>query len=344
MAIAFRDSAHVSVTTAGGAKTITIPSTVVVGDLLILDFCAPSGGAPAAAPAGWTAGPTATDSITATSFYRVAQSGDGGTTVTVSQSTGTRAHLIITAYSGVDTGSPIGLTNTATESGTSATHSGASITTTDTAWIHRALYMKDGGTPSTTITPPSGFTNRESLPGNTFSSTFQAALAVADSNGDVAAGVQSGTWTVDQSTSDAVAMVMELVPLTTTVTVRPASTVSSTGTTIVGGATADAVLADDDPATYVEVPTGGTFTVETIFDAPPAPLKSITVKFYGAGSPATMSVDTKLYVGSTPIVDFGAETAVVTSETTFTYAIDAAGQAAQTNLADLHLIQVCTVT
>lgn len=345
MAISFVASGAATFSTAGSVKQIAIPASTVVGDLIVVDYLAATGAGPAATPAGFTAGPTASDNCVLATYYRVAQSGDAGQNVTVSQSgTGSRAQMMITVYRGVATSGSVGQTNTATESGTSATHVGGSITTSATSWVRRTLAVKDGATPSTTITAPSGFTLRESSPGNTLSSVNQLGLAVADTGADVAAGSQTGTWTVDQTTSDAAMVVMELVPTTTTVTVRPDATVSTTGCTIVGGATGHAVTADNDPATYIEVPTGGTFTIKLALETPPSALKSVTIKFYGSGSPVTMSVQAKLAMSGTPIVNFATETAVVTSETTKTYTIDAAGQAAQTTLTDLEVWVVCTVT
>ena len=347
-ALAYRASALASYTTAAAAKNIVIPAAVVKDDVMLLAFAGGAGGNAAAAPSGWAAVPGATglaNGVTADLFYRVAQSGDAGTTVTVAQTTGTRAIVALTAYSGDDIAGPIAVSAVQSETVSSATHAGASLTVPASGgWVARFLYLKDSiTTASTTITPPAGTTVRQSQPGNVFTGGAQVSLTIADSNGDVAAGTANGTWTSDGSaTSTAIAVGVVIKPVTSTVTVRPVSDITTTGTALVGGASASAVLADDDPNTYVEVP-AGTFTVETKLGTLSAAPSQVTVKYYGAGSPASMQVVTSLVQGTTVIGTLGTENAVVTSETTKTYSLTGAQQSACTNLADLRVRQVVTV-
>lgn len=341
--IALRASALSAFSNTASVKTITIPAPTVTGDLILVGVATGTSGHPTT-PSGWTlvAGSTQTNGVCTDVYYRVAQAGDSGSTVTFGQSTQTRAIISVGVYSGVDTTSPIAQVQAASETVAGTSHAAGTITTTAATWVVRFMFGKDGATASTAFTEAANQLMRQSQPGNGFSGTNQISLAMSDSNGDRPAGSQSGTWSLDSSTANAVGIGIALNPVTTTVTVRPVADVTTTGTTIVGGASAFTVLADDDPATYVEVP-AGTFTVETRLGTLSAAPSSITVKFYGAGSPASMQVVTSLYQGTTLIGQLGNETALVTSETTKTYSLTGPQQAACTNLADLRVRQVVTV-
>lgn len=343
--IAYRDSALTSYSTAGATKSITIPGTIVVGDLMLLAFAAGSGGG-GTTPAGWTALPSSAvtnGSLLTNVWYRVAQSGDAGSTVTVAQTTGTRAIIGVVAYSGVDTSAPLGTPTVFSETVSGNSHTAGSVTLSVPTWIVRFAFTKDGASgASTAFTPPAGFTVRQQQPGNVFSGTFQNGMAFADSAADLSAGAQAGTWSTDSATANFVAIGVALLPTTSTVTVRPVADITTTGTTLVGGSSAWSVLADNDPATYVEVP-AGTFTVETKLGPITAAPAQVTVKYYAAGSPTSMSVQTSLYQGTTLIANLGTESTVVTTETTKTYSLTSGQQAAITNLSDLRVRQVVTV-
>lgn len=344
-AIAFRASALASFSTTTATKSVVIPVQVVTNDLMFLAFSAASTGRPTAAPSGWTAVPggNGVNGVGADLYYRIAQGGDAGSTVTVTQQAQTRAILALTAYTGVDLASPLGAVATLSETTAQTNHPAAALTTTGSGWVARFLFTKDGGaTASTAFTPPAGYTIRQQQAGASFSGTNQITLAVADSNADVGAGAQTGTWGSDNSTINAIAIAVELEPLTATVTVRPNADITTTGYALVGGASAFSVLADDDPNTYVEC-SAGTSTVEVKMATPTAAPTTISVKFYGAGSPAAMQVVTSLMQGATTVASWTDNT-VYTTETTKTYTLTAPQQAACTNLADLRVRQVATVS
>lgn len=341
MAISYVASSNASYSTTTATKSILVPATVAAGDLLLLGFCGGTGGSASAPPSGWTSVRAASDSVEGEVFYRIAQAGDAGATITVAQSTATRAALTMLALRGVNQASPIHTSASAVEGATAVTtHAGATVVTTDTTWIARFLMMKDGSVNATTITPPSGFTLRQSA----FSGgSFQSSMGMADSAADVASGTWSGTWTVDQSTNTAVMIGVAVNPASSSVTVRPVQDITTTGLTFVGTTSGWSATADDDPATYVEFPVGS-FTYEaklaTLASAP----NTVTIKGFAAGSPTTLSYATSLYQGATQIATWAPETAVVTTETTKTYTLTSGQKAAITNLADLRVRVVVTVS
>lgn len=331
--LAFRDMAFADYTTAGAAKNITIPATVVLGDLMLLEF--QGGGATGpSAPSGWTTVATGTNGCDAAVFRRLVQSGDASSVVTVPQSTGSRAHLILTAYANPDSTAPLDTAVVLLETVSGLTHSAGSVTPSKAGWLHRSIFLKDGATASTSITPPAGFTTRKFSPSP--AGANQNAMCVADSNADVTTSPQTGTWTVDQATLNAVMISVLIRPLSTVILARPVADITLGTAVVVGGSSGYSVTADDDPATYIEVGVGTTVIEEKIATLTAAP-NTVTVKNYGAGSPASMSVTTRLMQGATIIATFGPETAVPTSEATYTYTVTGPQQAAITDLTDLRL-------
>ena len=106
--------------TDASSQAITIPSTVQVGDVLILGAVSNSAGPPST-PAGWTAIDTWTGSFSHHKLlYRVAQAGDAGSTVTVTLGSAGRLSLGMSCYSGAL--APSGFARTAETSGTTVTH------------------------------------------------------------------------------------------------------------------------------------------------------------------------------------------------------------------------------
>jgi len=350
-ATAYRASAPLaSYTTAGAAKNQTIPASVVAGDIIFLAMSSGTNGQASAAPSGWTAVPGATgitNGVVCDLFYRIAQSGDAGSTVTIAQGTGTRAIVGVSAYSGVNTAAPFAVTPVvASETVAGNSHTAAAVTVpSGGGMVVRFFYMKDSASAaSTVITPPAGFTTRQSQPGVTFSGTAQISLTIADSNGDLPAGSSSGTWTHDGgATATAVGIGIALAPLSSTVSVRPVADITTAGVTIVGGTTGYGVTADDDPGTYLEFPAGTNSPEEKVGTLTNAPT-TVTVGYYVAGGAVAASFTTKLMMGATTIATWGPETGLPTGETFKTYTLTAAQQTACTNLADLRVRTTGTVS
>src|SRR5690349_8172148 len=100
MAIAFRDSAT---STGNGSLSITIPSTVIVGDYMLLHITAINGGT-VSTPSGWTLKRTDTGNGSSGSsaisriYERVTQGGDASSSV--SPTVSGRVAASIVAYSG----------------------------------------------------------------------------------------------------------------------------------------------------------------------------------------------------------------------------------------------------
>lgn len=350
MAIAFVNSnitPYAVGTTLG--KTALIPSGTTAGNLIVAGFMGGVSGT-CATPAGWspvTNGSGVAGTSTAQLFYRIAQSGDAGATTTFTQTTGTRVIIIMGVYSGVDQTTPIPQCIKTNETTATVTHDAGDITLTNAAWTQRWLFLKDGGTASTGITEVATNVMRQTQPGNVFSSTFQQSLSMSDPGTDKAPGTHGGNWVVapaGATSATAAAFVLELTPQSSTVTVRPTSDITTTGLTIVPTGTAFSVLADDDPATYVEVPATGQKVLEVKFGTFSAAPNTITVKYLTAGGAATNSLNVKLMQGSTVIADFPTDTSVPTTETVKVFTLSSPQKSAITNLTDLRVRITETVT
>lgn len=349
MAIAFRDAASNSLQ-ASASVSVTIPATVQPGDLLLLFHVMNSATlAVTNPPSGWN--PLETTQFGASAGYtawsRVAQAGDAGSTVTVGTNGGSNLKntLLLGAWSGVDTTTPVDAFVHALETTSQTTHAAGTVTTTkDNALIVSAVLAKDSD--GTTWTPPAGFTSR----GSSFAGgAGQTDGAIADKATTThGAGLGGGNWTEDTAATNVCIYTVALAPLSATTSVRPASDVTTTGWTSVPaqGSAGDSYasrLADGNDSTYVSSPTDPDAAVlEVKLGVPPGPLTQLTHRGYASGGATSMTITTELVMGTTVIASFQ-ETAIVTSPTTFTYALDAAEQAAQTDLTDLRLRVTATV-
>ena len=108
-AVAFRDKASNS-TTSAATLAVTIPATTQVGDFMVA-FAAYAARTIPTPPVGWTqlrtdvgVGTNGTNSYV---FYRTAQAGDPGATLTVTPASSGRGALSLLVYSGVNTSTPI---------------------------------------------------------------------------------------------------------------------------------------------------------------------------------------------------------------------------------------------
>jgi len=301
-----------------------------------------SAAAPPIPPAGWALVKTDTNGITHQVYSRLATGTDPGSTLVVvaaadSGST-SRCIITLTAYANASSAGPVHASAVKTETTSQTTHSSNTVSTTITGKVVQFLGMKDPTTNSVTHGVPTGYTKRlDTMVGPSFA---QVAV-VADSDADAAAGtVPSVTFTSDQATVNASVISVVIAPLSGTVGVRPATDVAlPAGASIVGGASQAAVLSDDDPNTYVQIPLGaGALDGEVKFGALNGPLQRIVAKVQCDPGTNTLSAVFSLRQGATVIRTYTALTTVNTSgEALFDQAVSAPDQAAQTTLSDIRV-------
>ena len=159
MAIAFRN-VFTSANTAVSSLNITVPSTVVNGDLMLLTVGVQSGSRTITTPTGWTVlqdTPISTLGRKAT-YYRVAVGAEASTVYTISIVGGTaRIDAAIVAYSGVDTLSPI---NVSSGQANASSTSIVAPTVTTTVGNTRLVFLGTTIVGASGITPPTGETER----------------------------------------------------------------------------------------------------------------------------------------------------------------------------------------
>lgn len=160
--------AATSVTGTSTSQTVTVPASVVSGDVMVMYYSANTT-SPLTAPSGWTLianTPAGFTSQTSWVWYRVATAADAGTTVTVGNgSTSTKASLVLADYRGVKTSNPIGAVNqfTTTASVSSVTTPTVTITNSGT-WI--LSYWNAKSSVITGWTPPTGQVTRATAYGS----------------------------------------------------------------------------------------------------------------------------------------------------------------------------------
>lgn len=284
MAIAFRASTEAHVTT--GSLTITIPSAVQAGDVLLLIGGMNDAGVSAndwATPSGWTALDTRRvgSNLFAAAWTRVAQAGDPGATVTLATPGTGKACAIIAAYSGIDPSGPINISAAAAETTTTASHTTPSVATTaaDTRIIVAAV-QSDSATQSWATV--SSYTKRQDSIDNVnlsghVTATLQdkAAASVGSYGGEAAvAGAASGK---------AAMYTIALAPASTTQTVRPVE--DETASDVVGvpapgeGSGIYARYAANTDTEYVEFSNDGAVEVGMAALADPNSATGHTIKF-----------------------------------------------------------------
>ncbi len=229
MAIAFRDTAKTATGAAQVQVTVTIPSTVIAGDLLL--FTAQCGYITTFnTPSGWTAAGAQIDTTSASAkvFWRVAQSGDAGATVTATTTGGAGGRFMgfVEAYSGTDSTTPINAFGGLAAASSTTSHVTPVVSSTVAGWVVQQLVEKSSSV--TAITSPGSTTRRETLLPTPVAG--QSDGASVDSNANVAAGsVGGGTFTTDFASANAAKFTIALAPLATGGTATPA-TVAATAT------------------------------------------------------------------------------------------------------------------
>lgn len=206
MAIAFRASTGGKNEATGTDVNLTYPSSVAIGDLILLTYWLSGTTVTAVTPSGYTLVDGPFDKGTSLRTYAFARVADGseastGLTVSTSASSANKRYVNMAVYSGTDTTTPVQADQTFVEVTAGTGHAAPTVSVTGTGcWIVEA--WGDRGSPATTSwTPPAGFTKRDEQVG-----TGGGALttAMADT-GPVSAGVNGGeTWTGTVSTATAI--------------------------------------------------------------------------------------------------------------------------------------------
>lgn len=333
MAVSVRDKNSITYTAQGGNKTISIPATAQVGDVMYLQTLS------AAAPdalTGWALVASALNGAQHNLYRRVVQAGDAGSLVLVFNGAGVaRTTLTVTIMAGMDTVTPEQDVDTFSETVSQTTHTAAVGTITTATKPLLFLGAKDADTNSATRTAPSGYTlvtNAQVGP------SFAQVAMVAMSTADVSPGTTgTRTFTFDQPSANVTIFTVVPNPSSGTVGVRPSADVTQpAGSTLVGGATMREVVGDDDPATYVSIPLGSPVDFELRFPTLSGPLKQITVKVQCDPGTTTLNLVGKLVMGTTVLRSYAAFTTVNTSgEAVYTMDVSTADQSAQTDLTNL---------
>jgi hypothetical protein len=223
MAISFVAAATPGYQNGGTSVTATLPASAAVGDV-VLAYGALSEvtvGDPSISGGGgggsWVqVGSTTDDNTCRTKVWRrVVVSGDAGATITMSWTSSAKGGLMLVAYRGVHTTTPINASATEAETGTDTTHNAPGVTpSVANCWIAEYVAQRSGV--CTTITAPGGRTERAEQLGGGSGTVCQIA---ADSNAAVTSGSPSGsaTYTFDASTANAVGWSIALAPAPTAV-------------------------------------------------------------------------------------------------------------------------------
>lgn len=216
MAIAFRAAAGGKNEATGTGVTLTYPSSVALGDLILLTYWLSGTTVTAVTPSGFTLLDGPFDKSTTMRTYAFAKVADGteaSTTLTVSSSASSanKRYLDLVSYSGTDTTTPVQADQAFVEITAGTTHTAPSVSVSGTgAWIVEA-YGDRGSPGSTAWTPPAGYSKRDEQVGTGGGSLT---TAMADTGTTVASGVNGGdTWTGTVSTATAIGWTFALNPL-----------------------------------------------------------------------------------------------------------------------------------
>lgn len=270
MAIAYRDGAVGPLTAAGGTLAVTIPSSVVGGDglLLAVDIAADID-----TPAGWAQRKkivTADGNNKTYVFSKVAGPDDGGTTVTLlTNAVPSRGQATLAAYSGTDPGDPIHQIASTSDTSNSTTHtSPATITTSiDGCWEVEIVCSKSpNGNPITDWQQPGGFTMRQEGLSGGASGQSQREACIADSATAKASGSNLGghVWTADVASNNTALFLVALAPASGTQTAHPVADITAWPNVSPGlssGSPQASHLSDGRDSSYVATSTGPTAEV-----------------------------------------------------------------------------------
>jgi hypothetical protein len=216
--------------------TVTVPSAVQPGDVMVLFLASNSASATYSTPAGWTSlGGSASDTATVQTraYTRIAAAGDAGSTLTVTGSAQTKVSVDLVAYADA-----AGVADYVHVLDTTSSASRTTPTATVAAAGSAALgFWGDKSSTNTSWVLPSNVTQRSATTG---SGSGRVISAVADTL-DVPAGTTGG-WTASTQSATTRGMLWSVViapledpnpPATTTTTSTTTSTTTTSTTTTV---------------------------------------------------------------------------------------------------------------
>lgn len=168
---------------------VKIPSWVKRGDVMLLMLSMNDEDISISKPSGWrTIGTRSDESMKTRAWYRVARSGDAGSTVKVALGTRRKATLTVAAYSGVDTTDPLVAYKAKVESKVRARHKTPALAAgVDGAWA--VSYFTDKTSGTTNWQKPSNQRVRVRTIG---SGLGRITSMLADSNGPLSRRDQAG--------------------------------------------------------------------------------------------------------------------------------------------------------
>lgn len=337
--------------TAYGAASdlaVTIPSSVQGGDALLLAVGIADGAATITTPDGWTAADAQSDSGDQwVLFSKVAASGDGGSTVTVSvtgQAAGAHMGALLYAAQGTDTATPFSLVQGSVDATSSASHNAPNATTAVDECLVVAFMLDRAASPSTNFTASAGWTVQRQLTPDFTSSVMEG--CVADKAAGTAGPVTGPTLTATVAATHTALWTVALSPATTVQTARPAIDVTTTGWTAEPDVTPMAAnLADQSDASYVVSPQSPLDAVlEVKLPALSALPATVVTRVSLAGGATSGTIVTSLRQGSGTEIASWAEDNPPSTPTTFIYTLTSDQRAAATDLTDLRIRTVATAS
>jgi hypothetical protein len=172
------------------SHTVTVPSSVQVGDTLLLFFGSNSSSVSTAEPAGWTpVQGVAPSGMRGRVWTRTATAADLGASITVRSSSFVKADLTVAAYRGTST-SPIDVSAAAVDTTQRTQHTAPAVTPSRAGnWI--VTYWADKSDLNTSHSIPASVTKRAATTG---SSGGHITATVADTGAGVGA-VSTGPFT-----------------------------------------------------------------------------------------------------------------------------------------------------
>lgn len=197
--VAFVASAANPGTVNATAHTVSIPSEVQVGDLMVAILSVNSGAADITVPAGWeTRAASSTAGMRGVLISRVAQAGDAGSQLRLTTSAYVRGSLTVTAYRNASVDAAAFQMQNETVS--SASHVTPQLTAESGDWVVSYWGDKTAATSSWAI--PAGLTSRQQGAGT---GAGHLSWQLADTNAPVADGTVGGvTATANSSTANAI--------------------------------------------------------------------------------------------------------------------------------------------
>jgi PKD repeat protein len=190
--------------------TVTVPPAVTAGNGLLLMATSANATTALTAPAGWTLVDSGTGSQVQTRIWQqVATGASAGSSVSVNLADIAKVSLVLTAYSGTSTTSPVAEHAVSAETVSALGHTTPTVSTAVTGgWL--VSYWSDVSTDTASFTTPAGQATRASIFG---SGGGHVSSVVTDLNGPLTVGTVGGyTATSNAASAKAVMATLVLAP------------------------------------------------------------------------------------------------------------------------------------